>query len=314
MFKKIFLSICLIAIIAYLSLWAWAVHWIDSQENAGIFISDKKNMTLEIAKTIWQITPAIDRNKDAERALKISSFSVYTNLPTIPKDKFNLIDNLQTNYDFISIYYRKHENKLNNKLKDKFLLQKLIFMNRSLRNIKSDIELGKELSNIFRYKAPTIDFNNAENRIDWFPELLWFIYFDNAKDSYLYNKYIEYLKHDLKTMNEKHNTDAFYGVLLFHQASILCYAQYEEKDNPQKQKELNEESANIFRLIQKEITPKNQKEFEVMGETVFMKNSNYLIINPMILFYETECNKEARNFLSKMGEVADILDKGSDEN
>ena len=33
MLKKIFLSICAIAVIAYLSLWAWAMHWIDEEKN-----------------------------------------------------------------------------------------------------------------------------------------------------------------------------------------------------------------------------------------------------------------------------------------
>lgn len=309
MLKKIFLSICAIVVIAYLSLWAWAVHWIERQENAGLFISDKKNMTLEIAKTIWQITPAIDRNKDAERALKISSFSVYTNLPLLEKDLPKLIENLKINHNFIYEYYKKHENKLDDRLKGKFLLQRLIFINRSWKNIKGDTELFDEVFKIIQHIPTNVDLDlvNVENRIDWFPEIVWLLYFENGKDTNIYNKFLGYLKKDLKTMNEKNNTNAFYGILLFHHASILCYEQNKEKDL-QKKKELDEESGHIFKLIEKEITHTDKEKFKIFVESIIGNNSNYLIIPPMTLSPKTECTKEVRNLLSKINDVANILD------
>ncbi|MBO4575560.1 MAG: hypothetical protein J5680_00460, partial [Neisseriaceae bacterium] len=291
-----------IVVIAYLSLWAWAVHWIDSQNNPFDFMGDEKNNTLEIAKTVWKIIPAIDRNKDAERALKISSFSVYVNMQDIQ----HLKNNLKINYDFISEYYEKYGNKLNNKLKGKFLLQKLIFMNRSLKEITRDIEVEKEIDGIFKHQQ-TIDLSNIENRLDWFPELIWFLYFHNAKDTMIYNDYIAYLGKDLKTMNKKNNTEAFFSILAYHQASLLCYAQNEEK-NQQKREELNKESSDTFRLLQKYITPES-KEFKIL-DNLTMENHIGLIIFPIGFFHsDSECKKEAQNFVSKMSEVSNILGK-----
>ena len=138
MLKKIFLSICLIAIIAYLSLWAWAVHWIDEDKHIADFMGDNKNITLETAKFIWKMTPAIDREKDAQRALTFSVLSVNTEIP-------NLSNNLKMNYDFISSYYQKNEQKLSDDMKNRFLLRKFVFINRSLlsSNRIKDIEFEK---------------------------------------------------------------------------------------------------------------------------------------------------------------------------
>ena len=304
MLKKIIFSFLAIVVIGYLSLWAWAVHWIDRQNNPFDFMGDKKNTTLEIAKTVWQITPAIDRNKDAERALKVSSFSVYANMQDIQLIK----SNLKTNYDFISEYYKKYENKLNNQLKGKFLLQKLIFMNRSLKEINRDIEVEKEIDGIFK-RQHTINLSDIENRLDWFPELIWFLYFHNAKDTSIYNDYLRYLTNDLKIMNEKNNTDAFYSILAFNEAALLCYAQNEEK-NQQKKEELDKESKEVFELIQQHTT-QTSKEFEILNN-LMKKNHNILFMYEIAFFNSnSECRKEAQSFMYKMSEIADILDKNS---
>ena len=166
MLKKIFLSICAIAVIVYLSLWAWAVHWIDEEKNIVDFVSEDKNRTLETAKLIWQITPAIDRNKDAERLLKMAEWSVYTYLT-------HNIAMLKNNYNTIAQYHKKHENKLNEPLKSRFILQKLIFMNRSFQEIK-DKEFEQEIYNMIVNQS-FYGKDNLETRIEWLPEFMWFI-------------------------------------------------------------------------------------------------------------------------------------------
>ena len=168
MLKKIIFSFLAIVVIAYLSLWAWAVHWIDEDKNIVDFVSEDKNMTLETAKFIWQITPAINREKDAQRLLKMAEWSAYTDLT-------HNITMLKNNYNIISQYHKKHENKLNEQLKSKFILQQLIFMNRSLNEIE-DKEFEKEIANmIANYSFYGKD--NLETRFEWLPEFLWFIFY-----------------------------------------------------------------------------------------------------------------------------------------
>ncbi|MBR2252513.1 MAG: hypothetical protein IJ881_09020, partial [Neisseriaceae bacterium] len=118
MFKKIILSFIFVIFVYILSC-AWAMDWIDNQKIENQFFSKKQKsiITLNIAKTIWQITPAFNREKDAERALKISqlyldSFSVYSN-------KDNMINILKKNYYFLFNYYDKHEYKISDKLNGK---------------------------------------------------------------------------------------------------------------------------------------------------------------------------------------------------
>ena len=315
MFKKIFLSICLIAIIAYLSLWAWAVHWIDEDKNIVDFVSDEKNITLETAKLIWQITPAINREKDAQRLLKMAEWSAYTDLT-------HNITMLKNNYNMISQYHQKHENKLNEPLKSRFILQKLIFMNRSLNEIE-DKEFEKEIANIIEnYSFYGKD--NLETRVDWIQEFIWFVFFHRNTiydDVNLYRStlknYGDYFKNDITFMNEKYNTNFFDIIKLYYYSSFECY-NYEAHRYVGKKSTLlkaDKLGKDVFQMLQEKIIEVNKKDFEFMNKFSnkwIEKNSNYLIIFQIIFFDKnSECRKEAINFLSKMNEMANVLGKES---
>ena len=169
-------------------------------------------------------------------------------------------------------------------------------------------EVEKEIDGIFK-RQHTINLSDIENRLDWFPELIWFLYFHNAKDTSIYNDYLGYLTNDLKIMNEKNNTDAFYSILAFNEAALLCYAQNEEK-NQQKKEELDKESKEVFELIQQHTT-QTSKEFEILNN-LMKKNHNILFMYEIAFFNSnSECRKEAQSFMYKMSEIADILDKNS---
>ena len=64
----------------------------------------------------------------------------------------------------------------------------------------------------------------------------------------------------------------------------------------------------MFVLLQERITP-NSQEYKIMNE-LMTENANFLIIYPIVFFdSEFECRKEAMNFLSKMNEIAKVLDE-----
>lgn len=316
MFKKIFLSICLIAIIAYLSLWAWAVRWIDEDKNIVDFVSEDENITLFIAKTGWAFTPATDREKDAQRLLKIIELSSYTGLK-------NNISNLKTNYNFISYYYEENKNALSDELKSKFILQKLILMNRSLMQIK-DEQFEKEIAKLIENKS-FYGKDNLETRIEWGSEFIWFIFLHKSKiyndtNSYknLFSGYTQNFSDDLVSMDKKYNFEsAFKYIYLYNIGSLMCHQYHIARNNnnilqdTEKQYQLfraDNLGKNMFKVLQQKITP-NSKEYEILNNWI-NKNSNYLIIFPIIFFDKnSECRKEAMNFLSKMDEITDILDK-----
>lgn len=309
MLKKIFLSICAIVIIAYLSLWAWAVHWIDEDKNIVDFVSEDKNITLETAKFIWQITPAINREKDAQRLLKMAEWSVYTDL---------INDNmLNENYNTISQYYKKHENKLNEPLKSRFILQKLIFMNRSLLKIK-DEEFEKEIANIIENKS-FYGADNLETRFEWLPEIMWFIfwhrntiYYDADLHKKTLRQYDNYFKDDIQSMMKKYHSNYFDYFATYSYGSFSCYNYYFYSNYQDKQllSKTDNLGKTIFQMILlPNITDKNTKELDGFNELI-NKNSNYLTIFAIIFFdKQSECRKEAMNFLSKMNEVSTILGK-----
>ena len=308
MLKKIFLSICAIVVIAYLSLWAWAVHWIDEDKNIVDFVSEDKNTTLELAKTVWQITPAINREKDAQRLLKMAEWSAYTDLT-------HNITMLKNNYNIISQYHKKHGNKLNEQLKSKFILQKLIFMNRALDEIKDD-EFENEITNIIEnYSFYGKD--NLETRFEWLPEFLWFIFwhrntiYDN-EDVYgnILKKYSNYFNDDIGTIMKKYNLNYFNYFAAYTYGSFQCY-NYHAYSNYQYKKLLSQADnvgKTIFQRLNKYITV-DKKELDGLNELI-NKNSNYLTIFAIMFFdNQSECKKEAMNFLSKMNEVSTVLGK-----
>ena len=310
MLKKIIFSFLAIVVIAYLSLWAWAVHWIDEDKNIVDFVSEDKNTTLELAKTVWQIIPAINREKDAQRLLKMAEWSAYTDL-ALGNDTM-----LRRSYNIISQYHKKHGNKLNEQLKSKFILQKLIFMNRSLNDIKDD-EFEKEITNmIANYSFYGKD--NLETRFEWFPEFVWFIFWhqntiyndDNIFRATL-SKYGDYFNNDTQSMTKKYHLNSFdYFASYFH-GSFQCYNYHIHNNNTDKSSLLKGDNLGktFFQMILPNITEQNEKELNSLNELI-NKNSNYLIILPiMFMDKESECRKSAMNFLSKMNEVSTILGK-----
>lgn len=78
--KKVLFVVVNLCLLVYVALWAWSISWIDSNNE----LSFRKSL-VPIAKTAWKITPALDADKDAQRLLKIASFSV------LPGDT-NIID------------------------------------------------------------------------------------------------------------------------------------------------------------------------------------------------------------------------------
>lgn len=304
MLKKIFLSICAIVVIAYLSLWAWAVHWIDEEKNIVDFVSEDKNITLEIAKTVWKITPAINREKDAQRLLKMAEWSVCADLQ-------HSISNLKQNYNIISQYHKKYEYQLSDELKSKFILQKLIFINRALLKIE-DKEFEKEIANMIANHS-FYDSDNLENRIEWVPEFIWFIFWhqntiynDVSVYRSMLEKYNRYFSDDLISMDKKYNFESvFQYIYLYNQGSLQCYNYYLLQDTVEKSIiiEGDELGRNMFQVLQQKITP-NSKEYEILNKWM-EKNSNSLFIFQIKNFdSEFECKKEAMNFLSKMEESA----------
>ena len=299
MSKKIITTVA-ITVVAYLSLWAWSIHWIDSH-NTHFKVSDsssfEKNTLTIIAKTVWKITPAINREKDAKRALKVYELFVY-------QDMGHYITNSKLAYNDINLYYNKHKNKLNEYLQNQFILQKLIFMNRSWHKIEDEP---------FKKEIRSMIFNEYKTnfQMNWLSEIIWFITHDCGYDnSYNYDickeslhKYTSDFEKNVRLMNEQHHTSDFDHILMYLNGTIKCSAHIKGENVLPKELliEADKSASEYFKILQNRV---NKENFEVISKFI-VDHSNFLTLLPIILDeHETsECRKEVLNFSKKMDEM-----------
>ncbi len=298
MLKKLTLYISAVIIITYISLWIWAIYWIDKDKDISYFMVDNKNIRLEVAKFIWKITPAIDREKDAKRALIFSELSVNTEIP-------NFMKNIQKNYDFISLYYKNNEHRLSDSMKNKFLLRKLVFINRSniLKNKIKDVEFENLLEKI----AQTIPQMNLEEQIEWNAEFaefnLWKTMYadDNIKYKNKVTQYFMYLNDNIQEMNKKNNTTAYNIIASYHYAVLSCNTLRKIKEMSEKEKYINKLSTEILKNIKENITYK-VSEYKILNDFID-KNLHYISLVFIITGKDLECSKAGENLLFKMAKI-----------
>lgn len=130
--KKLAMLISVLSITIYLSLWTWAVRWIDETDELKV-LNLKNEQSLKLVRIVWKITPVLDVDKDAERLLKLVSFPVIERVNTYPE---NLLFSLQNGYSDMISYYDQYKDKMSDDMRNKFALKRLIFINRSLMNIR----------------------------------------------------------------------------------------------------------------------------------------------------------------------------------
>ena len=309
--KKLVILISALSIIIYLSLWAWAVRWIDQDKDVADFMTEKKHLTLEIAKFVWKITPALEREKDAERLLKISKLSLFSDLK--PYWNHN-IENFKKNYKLVSEYQKKHKDELSVDFDKKFFWQKLILINRSLGKIKDD-DFNKSFKEfvarrIDRRKYPSIMehvknnygpsyINLLEHDLMFYPEILWFSFWNENVDK---NSYVEYWKgfvEIINDINKEKNTEAYGVISQYHWANMGCYTN--KIDHSKKSKE-------VFKIMQSQMI-ENNDYYKILSWYFDNEPSFILIILHLTISSKSECSKEAENFLSKMEPMGTILDK-----
>ncbi|MBQ9258244.1 MAG: hypothetical protein IJ187_00135 [Neisseriaceae bacterium] len=277
--KKIILSFILFSVFAYVLACAWAMNWIDSQKvNYHFFKQPQNTKQLDIVKTIWQMTPALNSKKDKDRALKISE--LYISSLSVYSDKEEMMRILKDNYQFISQYR-----------KDMPTIYKLIMINRSLGEIE-DSKFKNDFSNYMVLKP------NPENPVAnfrGFTEQSWFYYFHHSKDKSYWN-----ISHSiLEEIAETNNDLSVYIIDDYHIGLNLCYDKYLSKENAE---EHNIESQKIFQQMQQKLT-KNSREYKILSDYLNDKYLSALMLTPLISSNQTECEKEVKNFADKMVEL-----------
>lgn len=283
--KKIILSFILFSVFAYVLAYAWAINWIDTQSIKRDFFSKNQNnkiKTLNIAKKIWQITPAFDKEKDAERAFKISE--LYLSSLSIYSDKEEMIRILKDDYQFIKKYK-----------KDISITYKITLINRSLGKIED-----KKFKDFLLNSVPKPNLSMEPDimiiQFGSYIEKGWFDYFHDYK----HNMEWRMAQTILGAVAEIKSNNAFLILDDYHSGLKLCYDKYLSHENAE---EHNLESQKIFQQIQKKLTVSGQ-EYKVLYNHLNGYDSKALMMTPLISSNQTECEKEVKNFADKMVELA----------
>lgn len=297
--KKIILSFILFSVFAYVLACAWAINWIDTQSIRGHFFSKNQNnkMTrLNIAKKIWQITPAFDKEKDAKRAWIISE--LYLSYLSVNSNKQEMLDNLKKGYSVISSY-----RDIPDEFHNLFTRKKIMMINRSLGELGSE-KFKNRIANSFIKFKPTIEPDGMMVQFVDTIEKGWLNYFHHKKDIDNYEwRIAQRILGEITEVLEdtgKEKNAPFYVIGDYHSGLKLCYDKYLSKENAE---EHNIESQKIFQQLQQKMIPQS-REYQILSDYLDDENANPLFLIPLISSNQTECEKEVKNFADKMVELA----------
>lgn len=295
MLSKIIKVVFVVAIVAYLSLWAWSIRWIDNSDELDV-INDNKSFSM--AQMIWKLTPSLNTEKDAERFLKLISFSV---LQRDNKDFDEFSIKLKNDYQLISSYYNKNNDKLSDEMKNKFALKKLIFINRSFKTIED----GDFETSITQIESEITKFP-LEEQAAWYNELAFYYgLFDISKYDDTYSaQQIEHanIHNDnlIKTvgkLNKENKTKDFSVLFLLHtgiKGCVYSYMYQNTFDN-----DTLSEMMSISEDYMKKLNSKLGKSSlarEILNEHL-SNNLNMLTIAQTIEGGEQVCKQELNNML-----------------
>lgn len=194
----------------------WSISWID-----GVSVSDfPGRYKLATARLIWSITPAIDKNADASRALKLSWLKASTEINRKEKKQIqNIVAVLVSEFYFIDEYIKSNHRITSIEIQSRALAQLLTYLNR--------VELYQNYSNVTleeKLKEFSSGISNASlaTQEDWHREMMIRSYLKGDREAYIRNR------GELASLLDKHGQDlpaSFKeGVLSYYDGVLLCIA------------------------------------------------------------------------------------------
>jgi hypothetical protein len=193
----------------------WSVSWIDAASTYDF----PGKYQLSAARLFWSITPAIDKNADAARALKFSWLKVSTEINRKEKKKIsNVVGVLGSEFYFVEQLISN--NKITSKeINLRAAAQLLTYLNRfELYQAYTNAALEEKLKE-FSSEISTADPATQEN---WYREVMIRSYLKGNIDAYKASK------GELVNLFEKHGQDLptgfKEGVLSFYEGVLLCVA------------------------------------------------------------------------------------------
>jgi hypothetical protein len=159
----------LIAFVIYVAGGVWANSWTDERD----FSDSPSRYTLGAARSFWSVFVTLDRDQDAERALKLSWLSV--NEETYRKRNRNirtLTDPLVVESAFIASYLRKYSGELSTARAERLATYLAIYLTRLqflLPGFKQPILEGL----IIQYRSQLEATSDPDLKLTWLREMMF---------------------------------------------------------------------------------------------------------------------------------------------
>ncbi|WP_265645536.1 hypothetical protein [Verminephrobacter aporrectodeae] len=195
---------------------AWSILWID-----GLLVSDLPGRyPLAAARLFWSMTPAIDRNADADRALKLSWLKASTDTNRKDgKQTSNIIDVLSSESLFIANYIKSNYLGMSDGMSTKAITQSLIYLNRIdlYQNFQESgfEKRSKELASRILRTDPVTQEN-------WHREMMIRSYMRGDHETYMKSR--TNFANRLNKHGKNVPADFQEGVLLFYDGILSCLA------------------------------------------------------------------------------------------
>jgi hypothetical protein len=216
-----------------------AIRWIDRQTMDDF----PDQTTLKVTRFFWGISPAINRNSDAFRAIKFSWLTLNrgNKLVRIKKGE-SLYSLLGQEQRFLQKYYLNNFNNLSLESKAKIMIQLLLYLNRfELFVVYEDKAAEKNLQVMLEQTAPLISTLSLNDQEGWHRENMIRAQTKGNEEQFTFHKN-SYIKIQQK-IHPLRNSDFALGVVNFYEGNINCL-----KNNPTLAEKNLRDAALIFKM------------------------------------------------------------------
>lgn len=188
--------------------------WIDSTSATEF----PERYPLAAARLFWSITPSIDKNKDADRALKLSWLRASTDINRKEKKNISkIVDVLVSEFSFVANYTKPNSRAISEEMRTRVATLLLTYLNRvELYQNYSNESLEKKLEEF----ASEIARATPETQENWYREAMIRSYLKGEYDVYIKNR--ESLADVLRKHGPNLPIDFREGVLSFYDGVLLC--------------------------------------------------------------------------------------------
>jgi hypothetical protein len=192
----------------------WSTSWVDKL-SAGDFPG---RYQLTAARLFWSMSPAIDRDADANRAFKLSWLKASTDINRKEKKEIiKIVAVLTSEFSFVGDYLKLHSKSMSKEMQTKAATQLLTYLNR--------VELYQNYSNEaleskIREFGSGIHIATPATQENWYREVMIRSHMKGDYDLFQENR-----RQLMKLLNEHGQdlpVDFIDGVLFFYDGVLLC--------------------------------------------------------------------------------------------